>query len=193
MSMDRWCVLPQSVAQAVPYTNEWSGVCSTATACNVWSVTGNTDPWSELAIVPRMNSSNDTMTNNHSLVHPVVGASHHFRTHPSKETDDAVVQTARGIIYQVARGWEDPAILQAVFGHGNGKVRGNDSRREAVLNLQHLSWPIFGDVIFRFCLWNVGSDKRHGIDSATSADSLPQGFQCTFGCIQQYCKPAHVV
>mmetsp|Transcript_27791 Transcript_27791/g.64365 ORF Transcript_27791/g.64365 Transcript_27791/m.64365 type:complete len:199 (+) Transcript_27791:709-1305(+) len=60
----------------------------------ILSLQGDVDPWSVL-------TNDDTVQN----VHWVVGASHHFWTHPSKPTDTREVQEARHYLYTQIIEW----------------------------------------------------------------------------------------
>jgi len=61
-------------------------------------VNGNADPWSELSVNEKRGSSNV------QTIH-VPGASHHFWTHPVKESDDNHVVEARQAIYRHVYDW----------------------------------------------------------------------------------------
>jgi thymus-specific serine protease len=68
-------------------------------ASRILSVNGNVDPWSVLAL-----SKNDERK--YSLpIRVVDGASHHFWTHPVKETDAPEIVQAREFIYSVIQDW----------------------------------------------------------------------------------------
>eukprot|EP00985_Skeletonema_marinoi_P016597 scaffold8949_cov126-Skeletonema_marinoi.AAC.14 len=61
-------------------------------------VNGNADPWSELSVNEKRGSSHVQTIN-------VPGASHHFWTHPVKESDDNHVVEARKAIYRHVYDW----------------------------------------------------------------------------------------
>mmetsp|Transcript_4259 Transcript_4259/g.7092 ORF Transcript_4259/g.7092 Transcript_4259/m.7092 type:complete len:476 (+) Transcript_4259:77-1504(+) len=66
-------------------------------ATRVLSVNGDVDPWSVLAIL----ESEDPLM----PAHVVKGASHHFWTHPVKETDNQDIKDARDIIHLKVMEW----------------------------------------------------------------------------------------
>jgi pimeloyl-ACP methyl ester carboxylesterase len=66
-------------------------------ATRVLSVNGDVDPWSVLAIL----ESEDPLM----PAHVVKGASHHFWTHPVKETDNQEIKDARDIIHLKLMEW----------------------------------------------------------------------------------------
>ena len=71
-------------------------------ATRVLSVNGDVDPWSVLAIL----DSDDPLM----PAHVVKGASHHFWTHPPKESDNQEIRDARDIIHLKVIEWlEQPA------------------------------------------------------------------------------------
>lgn len=66
-------------------------------ARRILSVNGDVDPWSMLALTTERGDELPT--------HWVKGASHHFWTHPIKETDGQEVMDARDIIYLKVMQW----------------------------------------------------------------------------------------
>lgn len=102
-------VTPQQVAKNVQDTNEYYGGWNFQ-ATRVLSVTGSIDPWSEMAL--RKTHSKASLP-----IYYVPGASHHYWTHPVKETDGKEIQQAREIIFTTLRGWikemdEEDVILK---------------------------------------------------------------------------------
>jgi thymus-specific serine protease len=108
-----FAVAPEAVFRAVQATNEWTGGWDLDASSNILSVTGTVDPWSELAVL---------RTRNHRSVpvHSVPGASHHFWTHPVRETDSPAVQHARDVIFQTVREWLAVPASSASGGDSNG-------------------------------------------------------------------------
>lgn len=87
---------PEQVAGSVRSTLERYGGWKLSTT-RILSVTGDVDPWSELAI--------RTRHNNDLPAYSVPGASHHFWTHSVKDTDDSEISKAREIIYETVSEW----------------------------------------------------------------------------------------
>ena len=91
-------VEPLQVAKAVQDSLDYYGGWRLA-ATKILSVNGDVDPWSELAI----QHSDDA--NLPALVVP--GASHHFWTHPSKDSDSVEVVASRQHIHRTVIQWLD--------------------------------------------------------------------------------------
>lgn len=96
----------RDVEQNIADTIEWYGDIRKRTT-RVLSVNGDVDPWSVLAILdsedPRMPA------------HVVKGASHHFWTHPPKETDNQEIRDARDIIHLKVMEWlEEPTDVALI-------------------------------------------------------------------------------
>jgi hypothetical protein len=68
-------------------------------ATNILSVNGNVDPWSRLAL----GKSNEVKYR--LPIKEVDGASHHFWTHPARDTDTPEIVQAREYIYSVLMDW----------------------------------------------------------------------------------------
>jgi serine protease 16 len=84
------------VASAVQDTNDEYGGWKLA-GSRILSVTGDVDPWTEMAL---------TKSSSPSLpVHSVAEASHHFWTHPVQDTDSVEVQKARDVIRETVQEW----------------------------------------------------------------------------------------
>lgn len=81
-----------NVAENIRETNRWSGGWTTTKDQreHIYSVIGSTDPWSELTVLD---------------AYVVEGASHHFWTHPPRDSDDVNVQRARERIYAKVLEW----------------------------------------------------------------------------------------
>jgi hypothetical protein len=99
-----------NTVQAVQNTNEWTGGWENIEQTSrIFSVTGTVDPWSEMAIQHTSSASMKSNGNkdpiNYPLPYQVPGASHHFWTHPSHDTDDDAVVKARQKIYETLHGW----------------------------------------------------------------------------------------
>ena len=62
-------------------------------------VNGDVDPWSELSVDKKRGSSHDVQSIN------VPGASHHFWTHPLKDSDDNHIVEARQAIHRHVYDW----------------------------------------------------------------------------------------
>ena len=93
-------VSPHRVASAVQESMQYYGGWQLGTS-RVLSVNGDVDPWSELALLHSATGSNNLP----AFVVP--GASHHFWTHPVKETDSLEVIGARELIYSTIVQWLD--------------------------------------------------------------------------------------
>jgi thymus-specific serine protease len=77
-------------------TNEWSGGWNVPDDHQrILSVVGTVDPWTELAVRTAI---------------LVDGASHHFWTHPTKDTDSSAVVDARRLIMEQVLAWIDEDI-----------------------------------------------------------------------------------
>ena len=90
-----------AVMDAVQDTNEYYGGWDLA-GSRILSVTGTIDPWTELA--------KTTSSNNLLPVYTVQGASHHFWTHPVKDSDSDQVQMARAVVYETVQSWLDKLL-----------------------------------------------------------------------------------
>jgi hypothetical protein len=87
-----------NVASNVDATNNrYGGYDMSAT--RVLSVTGTEDPWTTLAFRP------EHPPPNHQPFYSVLGASHHYWTHPPKGTDDIHIQRARQVILEQVMDW----------------------------------------------------------------------------------------
>jgi thymus-specific serine protease len=85
------------VKDSIEQTKEYYGGRDLIGASHILSVNGDVDPWGTLA---RVNSTNDLLP-----AYEVAGASHHFWTHPVKDTDGDDVQRARELIYRTVAKW----------------------------------------------------------------------------------------
>lgn len=88
----------------VQQTLEYYGSTELKGGSRIVSVNGNVDPWSTLA---RTSDAGSSVFNENVLlpVYNVVGASHHFWTHPAKATDSSHVKEARSFIHDTVLGW----------------------------------------------------------------------------------------
>lgn len=94
----------------IQQTLEYYGDKELKGGSRILSVNGNVDPWSTLA---RTNYTAGTVRTDNSVnnedallpVYNVVGASHHFWTHPAKDTDSRNVLDARTFIHETVLGW----------------------------------------------------------------------------------------
>jgi serine protease 16 len=101
---------PEEVQQNVNSSNEWYGGWDIQ-ATRILSVNGDVDPWAQLARTPDHKHP--------TRAQPTIwvkGASHHFWTHATQDTDDIEIVKARDHIYQTVTRWleendEDPAII----------------------------------------------------------------------------------
>jgi thymus-specific serine protease len=95
------------VKDSIDQTKEYYGGRDLIGASRILSVNGDVDPWGTLG---RVNSTNEWLP-----AYEVAGASHHFWTHPVKDTDGDFVQSARGFIYKTVAKWlqhpEDESYL----------------------------------------------------------------------------------
>lgn len=96
-----------TVAKAVQATNEWSGGWR-MDATRILSVTGTIDPWSEMAMQNPSRHYNVTAL---PVVYQVPGASHHFWTHPIRDTDGSAIEAARVLIFDTVHAWLFPASV----------------------------------------------------------------------------------
>jgi len=90
---------PSRVTQSVQDTLKYYGGLDIP-ATRILSVNGNVDPWAELARTSDSDPKNDDLP-----THWVQGASHHFWTHKSNDTDSKEVRNAREIIYLQVIKW----------------------------------------------------------------------------------------
>eukprot|EP00977_Amphora_coffeiformis_P011586 scaffold2782_cov182-Amphora_coffeaeformis.AAC.16 len=86
------------VATAVEESMQYYGGWHLGTT-RVLSVNGDVDPWSELALQRTINDALPAFV--------VPGASHHFWTHPVKETDALEIVGARELIFATIEHWLD--------------------------------------------------------------------------------------
>lgn len=108
---------PIQVARNVQKTLEQYGGWDLQ-ATKVLSVTGAVDPWSEMAL-------QKTDDGKELPVYRVPKASHHFWTHPVKESDGKEIQEAREIIFTTLRKWiVDIRNKKASMGAGVGLAIG---------------------------------------------------------------------
>ena len=110
-----------NTVEAVQNTNEWTGGWDNIEQTSrIFSVTGTVDPWSEMAIQHTSPTFHHPHEDQDPMEYPtpyqVPGASHHFWTHPSRDTDDAAVVAARQTIYQTLHDW----IMSDIEKHNNG-------------------------------------------------------------------------
>jgi hypothetical protein len=85
-----------NVAKNILMTNqEYGGENSQGT--NTLFVSGEVDPWHALSVMEPNNNEQGTFY--------ALGASHHFWTHPSKDSDQQSVVEAREYIWDTVRGW----------------------------------------------------------------------------------------
>jgi thymus-specific serine protease len=84
------------ILENIQATKKWYG-SKLQRASRIFSVNGDVDPWSVLAML----KSNDPW----KPTHVVKGASHHSWTHPIKESDSKEVQDARQLIYKTIFDW----------------------------------------------------------------------------------------
>ena len=103
-------VASEEVKANIQQTLEYYGDKELKGGSRIISVNGNVDPWSTLARTNYTRSDvrveNSLVSENALLpVYNVVGASHHFWTHPVKDTDSASVQDARTFIHETVLGW----------------------------------------------------------------------------------------
>ena len=110
-----------NTVEAVQNTNEWTGGWDNIEQTSrIFSVTGTVDPWSEMAIQHTSPTFHHAHEDQDPMEYPipyqVPGASHHFWTHPSRDTDDAAVVAARQTIYLTLHDW----IMSDIEKHNNG-------------------------------------------------------------------------
>ena len=106
----------EEVRESIQQTLEYYGDKELKGGSRILSVNGNVDPWSTLA---RTEATSTTSKDNQEWlpIFNVEGASHHFWTHPTKDTDDSKVREARAFIHSTVMDWlqmdSDKAVSSA--------------------------------------------------------------------------------
>ena len=100
----------ENVQSSIDY---YGGLDIASGGSRVLSVNGDVDPWSMLGLTESPKYSLPTAM--------VKGASHHFWTHPVKDTDSTEVQHVREYIYSVIKDWLD---INDDFTYNGEKVNG---------------------------------------------------------------------
>jgi len=93
---DSWGISEDKVISNVNYTNQYYGGLNPA-GTRVLFTSGEVDPWQALSI--------RTAPNPQLAAFTVMGASHHFWTHPSLPSDQKSVVQARGTIWSQVSAW----------------------------------------------------------------------------------------
>ena len=88
---------PDRVQEGIENTIEFYGG-NKLSSTRIMFVNGDVDPWSAQAITKGDNSDDESVV-------MVPGASHHFWTHPIKESDTIWIQAVREMIYVQVGEW----------------------------------------------------------------------------------------